>query len=212
MHILLTDVLRCPRCGPDFGLVLLADRVDDRRVLEGRLGCANCREAYPVRRGEVDLRIPGAEGPAPAEGEAPDPEAAVRVAALLGLTEGRGSVLLVGGGADLAKGIASLVEGVEVVTLSAALRGGEEEDGVNRVAGGAPLPFAPGSLRGVALTGGAAGLLDEAVRVLAAPGRLLVEGAPGGTAARLEERGLRVLLEQEGIVVAERPSGALRGR
>ena len=58
MHILLTDRLACPRCGPEFGLVLLAHEVRDRRVLEGDLGCPNCREAYPVREGFADLRPP----------------------------------------------------------------------------------------------------------------------------------------------------------
>ena len=43
MHILLTDTLTCPRCGPDFGLILLAERIEGRRVMDGHLGCANCR-------------------------------------------------------------------------------------------------------------------------------------------------------------------------
>ena len=58
MHLLLTDRLTCPRCGPEFGLVLLADRLEDRRVLEGALGCPNCRDRYPVRDGFGDLRPP----------------------------------------------------------------------------------------------------------------------------------------------------------
>ncbi|HEV2146362.1 MAG TPA: Trm112 family protein, partial [Longimicrobiaceae bacterium] len=115
MHILLTDVLRCPRCGPEFGLVLLADGVEDRRVSGGRLGCANCREAYPIRGGETDLRVPGGERLPEAEGARGGEEEAVRLAALLGLTEAWGSVLLVGAGADLADSLAALVPGVEVV-------------------------------------------------------------------------------------------------
>ena len=61
MHILITDVLTCPRCGPEFGLILLAREVRDRRVLEGRLGCFNCREEYPVTGGFGDLRFPPAD-------------------------------------------------------------------------------------------------------------------------------------------------------
>src|SRR3954447_12829389 len=102
MHILLTDVLSCPRCGPAFGLVLLADRVEDRRVLEGRLGCPNCREQYPVVAGALDARLPAeragaaddAAGDAAATGGVDDAEAAVRLAALLGLAEVRGTVLV----------------------------------------------------------------------------------------------------------------------
>lgn len=51
MHLLLTDILSCPRCGPEFGLILLADRIEARRVLAGILGCANCRSKYPIREG-----------------------------------------------------------------------------------------------------------------------------------------------------------------
>ncbi len=208
MHILLTDVLRCPRCGPEFGLVLLADRVEERRIQEGRLGCANCRETYPIRGGEADLRVPGGEAlPAGTEG-AGDGEEAVRVAALLGLAEPWGSVLLLDGGAELAEAVAALVPGVEVVAASAA-PAGREARGVTRVAAGLPLPFAPRSLRGVALGGeGAGSALDEAARVVAQGGRVLVREAPEGTAGRLAAAGLSVLLDQEGVVVAGRPGGA----
>ncbi len=73
MDLRLTDLLACPRCGPPHGLVLLADRVEDRRVLEGVLGCPNCRGRWTVRAGLADLRMPGeAAGGAP--GEAPPAE------------------------------------------------------------------------------------------------------------------------------------------
>jgi uncharacterized protein YbaR (Trm112 family) len=210
MHILLTDILRCPRCGPEFGLVLLADAVEDRRVSGGRLGCANCREAYPIRGGEVDLRIPGREPLPDAEAAGDGREAAVRLAALLGLTEAWGSVLLVGAGAELADALAALVPGVEVV--QAAGRPGEGgAEGLSRVVAGAPLPLAPRSLRGVSLGAGAAGLLAEGARVLAAGGRIVVEGAPAGTPDLLVGEGLKVLLDQEGWVVAERPGGPTGG-
>ena len=63
----------------------------------------------------------------------------------------------------------------------------------------------------MALVGGPdAALLAEGARVLSAGGRLVVEGAPEGAAQSLAGRGLRVLLEQEGTLVAERPGGALR--
>ncbi len=210
MHILLTDILRCPRCGPEFGLVLLADRVEDRRVAAGRLGCANCREMYPVTGGELDLRVPGA-AVLPEGGAAAGPDDAVRLAALLGLSEAWGSVLLAGAGADLADALAALVPGVEVVHGVGRPGEGQGEAGLSRVAAGAPLPFAPGSLRGVALGRAAAGLVEEGVRLIAPGGRLVVEGAPAGTAEELAAAGLRVLLDQEGWVVAERPGGALRG-
>ncbi|MFL5381023.1 MAG: Trm112 family protein [Longimicrobiaceae bacterium] len=206
MHILLTDVLSCPRCGPGFGLVLLADRVEERRVLEGRLGCPNCREQYPVRGGALDARLPGA-APAAEDEAAPedDPGAAVRLAALLGLADARGTVLVAGPGAALAPEIAALVPELEVVALAAAPDEGEERPGVSRVAAGAALPFRGGTLRGVALTGGAdPARLAEAARVLQPGARLVVERAAAGTAEALAALGAQVMLEQEGTVVARR--------
>ena len=87
MYILLTDALTCPRCGPDFGLLVLADRMAERRVIEGALGCANCRSSYPIRNAAADLRVaPSAStestGPAESDEAGPsdgDAEAAVRL-------------------------------------------------------------------------------------------------------------------------------------
>jgi uncharacterized protein YbaR (Trm112 family) len=208
MHILLTDLLSCPRCGPEFGLVLLAERVEERRVLEGRLGCPNCREQYPVRGGELDARlvrdsaaVPG--GSAAGARGVDDAGAAVRLAALLGLADARGTVLIAGPGAALAAEVAALVPELEVVALAAAPGGGTEEPGVSRVAAGAGLPFRGRTLKGVALTGGADPvLLAEGVRVLQPGARLVVERAPAGTAGVLAGLGAQVMLEQEGTVVA----------
>jgi uncharacterized protein YbaR (Trm112 family) len=134
MHILMTDVLTCPRCGPQYGLILLADEVRERRVLTGRLGCANCREKYEVRAGTVHFPAAGAVAPADAAGHAgteaeaaagqdaaaaADPEAAVRLAALMGLQQGAGPVLLAGTAAAQAGGVAELVPGLEVAAVNA---------------------------------------------------------------------------------------------
>jgi len=205
MHILLTDILSCPRCGPGFGLVLLADRVEERRVLEGRLGCPNCREQYPVHGGALDARLPGEAPSAEPEAAPEDPGAAVRLAALLGLAEARGTVLVAGPGAALAPEIAALVPELEVVALASEPEDGEERPGVSRVASGAALPFRSGTLRGVALTGGAdPARLAEAARVLQPGARLVVERAPAGTAQTIAALGAQVMLEQEGTVVARK--------
>src|SRR5438105_14131419 len=98
MLITLTDLLTCPVCGPEFGLVLLADRIENRRVLEGWLGCAECRERYRVRGGFVDFTAGEGSSPGPAveggaEGEGGgrgggEGEGAIRIAALVGIREG----------------------------------------------------------------------------------------------------------------------------
>ncbi|HYJ79453.1 MAG TPA: Trm112 family protein [Longimicrobiaceae bacterium] len=220
MHILLTDILTCPRCGPELGLILLADRVEDRRVLAGRLGCANCRETYPIAEGAVDLRTATTGGstevrsPQSAVRSGEDPaEEAVRLAALLGLADVHGTVLIAGPGAALAGAVSTLVPEVEAVALTAAPPADDGAPGVSRMAGGPALPFRDRSLRGVALTGGADdALLSEGVRVLSPGSRLVVHPAPPGTAGRLAAGGAGVILDQDGVVVARAPGAPVQLR
>lgn len=207
MHILLTDILSCPRCGPEFGLILLADRIENRRVLEGVLGCANCRERYPIRGGFGDLRpAPDAAPPAP---QAPEPggrDEAFRLTALMGVAEGPGFLLVAGPAARLAPGIASIIDrGIEVVALDAALEGWSEEAGVSRLAAAGRLPFHDRSMRAVALSGEAAAhWVDEAARVVAPLGRVVVQDAGPDAAERLEALGLQPLAQEAGTIVAVR--------
>ena len=116
MDLLLTDRLTCPRCGPEFGLILLADRLEDRRVLEGALGCPNCRDRYPVIDGFGDLRPPPRtafpeEEPLPA----PDSPTLMEVAGLLGITAGVGHVALLGALAGHADALGEKLQPVEVI-------------------------------------------------------------------------------------------------
>lgn len=207
MLILVTDLLACPRCGPDFGLVLLAERMEERRVVDGRLGCANCREAYPVRGGVADLRLPGSGQPAAAEGAPADPEAAVRLAALMGLAGFSGMALLAGPGADHAAAVAALVPEVEVIAVGEAPRSGGEPRVSRLVASPGRFPLRGGLLRAAALTGGTPDetALHEGLRVLAPSARLVVDPAPPEAAARLRAAGARLLLEEPGVVVAAAP-------
>jgi hypothetical protein len=202
VHILLTDILSCPRCGPQYGLILLADRIEDRRVLEGRFGCANCREQFVVHHGAGDF---GSE-PVQSRGVA-SPEAAVRLAALLSLRQGSGYALLTGPASVHAAELASLLEGLEVIAIAEADAGEaptEEERGVNRLGVRMTLPFMTGRIAGVALTGPYADtLLEEGARVLSPVGRLLLEPPPAD-AARLEAAGMRVLARDDVALVAVR--------
>ena len=206
MHILVTDVLACPRCGPDFGLIVLAEGQEDRRVVRGRLGCANCRESYAIERGIADLRHPaGGEPPPPSPPPPPDADHAFRVAALLGVGESTGVVVVDGAEGRTLDRVASHLPGAQVVGTSVAAVAGR--------AGGAGvvlrspdrLPFRTGSARAVALLAGApAPLLDEAARVAAPGAHVLVDPAPAGTAEALVGRGLELLLDQDGVAVASR--------
>jgi uncharacterized protein YbaR (Trm112 family) len=196
VYLLLTDVVVCPHCGPEFGLIVLADRIEARRVVEGRLGCPNCREGYPVRAGVADLRPPRApepEPPAPAlaadatdaaaasdslTGDALDTEG-VRLAALLGLADAGGLVLLEGHPAAVAGAVSALVPAAEVVAMTAAPEPeAATPEGVSRLLATCPFPFRAAALRGVALRGAPGSeRLAEGLRVLAPGSRLVVDGA-----------------------------------
>ncbi len=206
MHLLVTDRLACPRCGPEFGLILLADELKERRVLQGALGCANCRERYPVDDGFGDLR-PSPRTPQPREGLelGDDPEGALRLAALLGVREGPGLLFLSGSRVRHASRLAAMIEGIEVAAMHPDLRWEPETEGVSRIAIGERFPFYGGSLRGVVLEGEEGGeRFDEGVRVLAPAARLVFYQPPDGTKARMRNEGMDLLMEAESVLVGVR--------
>lgn len=227
MHLPLTERITCPRCGPAFPLVLLAERVDDRRVLAGSLGCANCRDRFPIAEGVADLRAPprremerpeeGREGEAGDAGrrfaellgargeQATSREAATRLAALLGIAEAPAAVALVGPVSVLASELPDVVSDLEVAAVWQGGLAEPERPLVSRMVARPGLPFRPASFRGVALTGeGAAALLEEASRVVVPSGRVLAIGDSESLSAAAEAAGLRLLLREGAVVVAER--------
>lgn len=206
MHILVTDRLTCVRCGPRFGLILVADELENRRVISGVLGCANCREEYPVRGGFGDLRPPPRRPFRPEDVAGPDdPEASLRLAALLGVREGPGLLAIVGPSARNASRLAGMIPDIEVIAAHPDLREDPEENGVSRIAVGGRLPFASGSLRGIVLEGpGARVLLEEAVRSLAPGSRLTYLRSPEGLVDDLEGLGVDLVMDAEEAVVGVR--------
>ncbi|TVP59224.1 MAG: hypothetical protein EA351_01940 [Gemmatimonadales bacterium] len=206
MHLLLTDRLACPRCGPEFGLILMAGDVRDRRVFEGHLGCFNCREEYPVDGGIADLRPPPRGRIDEASALPPDdPERALRLAALLGVREGPGHLLVMGEPAAQAERVAAIVEAIEVVAVHPGFEGTDEVGGVSRVRVGNVLPLQSYAMRGVALEGAfVTSHLEEGLRVLSPGARLVLMGAPNGTLEALEARGLELLLATDRALVAQR--------
>jgi len=208
MHLLLTDRLSCPRCGPEFGLILLADQMADRRVRNGTLGCPNCRDSYEIEDGFGDLRAPPRRKLAPGLAGAPgegDPEEVERLAALIGVAQGPGTIVLAGGPASLGTAIASLLEGVDVVGVDPDLRLWDDDARWSRIVSAPGLPFFSRVMRGVVVDGRlGAGLVLEAARVCAPLGRVVVTNAPDAATGWLREAGLSVMVAEAGIVVAAR--------
>lgn len=213
MHIELTEALACPAClrrgegVPRQGLVAVVDELRGRRVLRGYLGCSHCETRYPIRDATVTFgaRPSGVEAadPEPTDGE----ELAVEVAALLGVAERPGGVLLLGEGlASVARGVARLAAGAEMLVLAE----GEPppaHEGLT-VARDTPadiLPVLSGRLRGVALRGGTAARVREGTRTLGEGGRLLVLWPTEAARQAMVEAPLRVLADEERALLAVRP-------
>jgi len=210
VHLLLTDRLTCPRCGPTFGLILLASRIVDRVVYEGRLGCPNCRDAFPIEEGFADLREPprgdfaaGLAGPPPTGPEGR--EEAERIVALIGIVGGPGTVALVGEPARYADVLTSAAQEIHVVGVDADLRGWPEGPRLSRIVASPGLPFYGTTLRAVAVDGRLGGTwLAEAARVVVPRGRVVVVHAGPDTDRALREAGLTVLAAEAETVVAAR--------
>lgn len=222
MELTLTDRLTCPRCGPTFGLILLANRLVDRRVHDGVLGCPNCRDSFPIADGFADLRAPprgalepGLAGPERAEGAESaegaegagitDGGRASRVIALLGIPSGPGTVALVGAPAALAGALTEAVEDLQVVAIDPDAHGWSERPAVSRLASRPGLPFFGRALRGVVVDGrlGPA-ILFEAARVTAPMSRVVVSYAGQEARKVLRRAGLEILAEEGETVVAVR--------
>ena len=224
MFLELSEVLDCPDCRASAGLVAFVDRAERRRVIEGRLGCPLCEIEVPIRRGTMRFDLSGAarraSGAAPADPARPDTpppgpasETALRIAALLGVTDRAGQVVLLGPGlAGHAGRLARMGDRLEVVAWldaradPAAPGVADLEAGVDPLLGAAPggWPVRSGVLHGVALTGPLALHLTEIERCVRPGARLFVAEPTSEDLESLSESGFRELAADPTAWVGER--------
>lgn len=174
MFIELVDALRCGRPHALTWLVASSFEMADRHIVRGVLGCPECGARYPIERGIADFRGGQVTADPTPPAEAPDPEMAVRLAALLDLVEPRGLVVLAGSWTAAAHELAAIAEGVRVLGVEPT-PGTESGWGVSLALTGEELPLRPGTARGIALDAAhaAPSYLASAARALRANGRLL---------------------------------------
>jgi uncharacterized protein YbaR (Trm112 family) len=174
MFIELVDSLRCVQPHEDTWLVATFDRMQDRRVVEGALGCPTCRASYPIREGVTWLGATLGEAMVPDEstpGAAGAEEEAMRLAALLDLREPAMRALVAGAHGAVAHALAQATQAeLLVVDPPASVLAGE---GVSVLRTGGRLPLAAASMRAIALDDDAAHLADAAVVALRDGGRLV---------------------------------------
>ncbi|HEX6616795.1 MAG TPA: hypothetical protein VF046_10880 [Gemmatimonadales bacterium] len=175
MFIELTDHLRCPADHEEAFLVLLPERMDERSVRSGTLGCPICDRRFTIREGVLDL---GDAPPPPAPDTELDADAATT---LIGLGGPGGYLVLAGASAGSWRDIAALTPGVALVAVNPpeAVKDG----GAVSVIRGGRIPLKSRSMRGVLLGrpfGGEQSWVREAARVVLPGLRVVGEGRTPG--------------------------------
>ena len=162
MHLDVIPTLRCPREHEDSGLVLVADETAGRHVLTGILGCPVCEAEYPIRAGVAYFADPVACPEMPVD--------VISTAAMLGLTEPGGVVMLGGGWAGVADAISEMADALVLVVNPAT--GGDYAEGVSVLYAGDRLPIAARALRAAAIDAPVPGV----VAAIRPKGRLTATG------------------------------------
>jgi hypothetical protein len=161
MFIELTDHLRCPEPHAEAFLVLLPDRMDQRDVVAGHLGCPICGWNTAWDHGNPDFGEPWTSVGAPLF----DAHAAY---AMLGV-EGPGGWIALGGNAGvLAEPLMALLPGISVVLLNPPAEARAVVDA--SVIVGARWPLKAHAMRGVVLGDDVPGRWSEAAVGSTLPG------------------------------------------
>ena len=187
MHIELTDHLRCPREHGEAFLVLLPDRMDQRRVVAGHLGCPVCGWSTAWTDS-----VPDFGGGWEAAGQPPFDAAGAH--AMLGISGPGGWVALAGNAAALAGDLAGLLPGVLLVAVNPP--SGTEPSASTSVLRTGSWPLKAHSMRGVILGGDAANWRDTAI------GSTLPGLRTIGVGAAPDAANARVLADAGGVWVA----------
>ena len=166
MFVELIETLRCPHRHEESQLIASALRTEARHIVEGVLGCSICGAKFPIADGIARF---GEPQPTPAE--TPSPEAAMRLAAFLELTDARGFALLCGRWGAHVDLLLRLTETRIVLVNPPSQVPPDIAAGV--VLTRDAIPFAAGAARAVALDDGSGDLVRSAVRAVRTGGRVL---------------------------------------
>ena len=153
--------------------MLAAERMDARDVMDGTLGCPICRAEFRIAGGVARFEE---DSPAAATlMQAPDEDEALRLAALLDLTDARGYAIVQGELGNHAPRLCELTDvQLMLVDPPPGIAMGSGLSGITTSATSHALPLAAASARGIALpTTATPKSLIAALAVLAPAGRLL---------------------------------------
>lgn len=175
MFIELLDLLRCPRPHDDTWLVASFQKVNNRFVESGTLGCPICAAQYPIADGVADFTA-GIASPSCDDQRAGAShvreELATRAGAFLDATEPGATIVLGGVWAYAAPALAEMSQ-VRVIALNPP-RDLSEAASVGLVRVAAEIPLAAESCRGAAVDAWFnARIVAAAVRVVRQGGRVV---------------------------------------
>jgi uncharacterized protein YbaR (Trm112 family) len=154
MHLDVVPTLRCPNPHAEAALVLVADATRGRHVITGLLGCPVCEAEYPIRAGVAYFTED-----APSTRQSEEVET-LRTAAMLGLTDAGGVIMLAGRWSANANAIAEIADALVLVVNPSAPRSATNDERVSVLYAGERLPIAARALRAAAI--------DEPMREVAA--------------------------------------------
>lgn len=197
MFIELAEYLLCNGDHEPTYLVMTPDRMENRIVLEGTVGCPRCRREYRIENGLLDFL------PLDVRYDPPDPASGVSaetIRALMGITGPGGYVVLIGSAASLAPALAGLLDGVHLVAVNppATL---ETTPEISRLRGRDRIPLRASMARAVVIGAEHAidPWLDDACRILLRGLRLVVLTDDPGPV------GAQALAAGDGMWVGQKP-------
>ncbi|CAN5509321.1 hypothetical protein BH09GEM1_BH09GEM1_16410 [soil metagenome] len=168
MFIELVDALRCPATHEESWLVASATRMEARHIVSGILGCPVCAAEYPVVDGVVEFR----RERGPLQQSEPQPQLdAMRVAAMLDLSDATGFAVLLGQWGRVAIDLTGIVETPLILVDPPAGIVGSPGISVLRCDG--EIPLAAGAARAIAIDAASPTRARSAVRVTRTGGRVL---------------------------------------
>ncbi len=163
----LLDSLRCPRAHEETWLVAMVHRADGPSLIEADLACPTCGAEFMIADGVARFDAATPTG----QGRTPDP---LRLAALLGVTEGVLPVLLAGDCATAGAALADLVPAPQV-WLNASGQGRMPSTPYSAIEVAGRVPLGVETLAGAAIdeAHAAPDMLDSIVRAVRMGGRIV---------------------------------------
>ena len=194
MFIELVDALRCPVPHEESWLVAAAARIEHRHIVQGTLGCPVCSAEYPIADGVVYFRRGAEHQAASLPGAHAEP--ALRLAAMLDLTDAQGFAVLLGRWGSWAEELSAIVE-TSLILVDPPV-GVIGAPGISVLRTDGDVPLASGAARAMAIDEVSVTRAASAVRATRTRGRVV---APSTLAL---PEGVRELARDDGLWVAER--------